>query len=185
MCFEMINHVDYVAEPDVKTKFEIIDAGGPKPSDREMLNHLKAAAKIWISNQIVLKAIATAEEFGRIQPVASAGDIPEMWERGVLFIGYALRRYLIGDIAHPEVTWADHQIQLENRAIMLQLKDFSFVAQMSFGEMRDDAEPMGENVLFRREARLKFGLESEQGIIYQLPEDWLQVENDKARMARV
>ena len=184
MCFEMINHVDYVAEPDVKTKFEIIDAGGEKPTDREMLSHLKTAAKIWISNQIVLKAIATAEAFGRIQPVAAPGDIPEMWERGVLFVGVPLRRCLIGDVAHPEVTWADHQIQLENRAIMLQLKDFSFVAQTSFAEMRDD-EPMGENVLFRREARIKFGLESEQGIIYQLPEGWLQVEIDKARMVRV
>lgn len=180
MCFEMINHVEYVAEPDLVQKFEVIDAGGPKPSMNELSAYVKTAAMLWMSNHVVLKAIETTEAFDRVQPVSVITDIPQMtWERGVLFTTRAVHRHLPEDVAHREQVWADHQIQLDNKVFMLQLKDFSFVAQVSFGEIREDKEPMGDTVLIRREARLKFGLSSDQGIIYQLPPGWLELEARK------
>lgn len=180
MCFQMTYHVDYVEEPDLKQKFEVIDAGGPKPSIEELRAYVKTAAKLWMANHVVLKAIETTEAFGRVQPVSVITDIPQMaWDRGVLFTSKVIHRHLPEDVAHREQVWADHQIQLENKVFMLQLTDFSFAAQVSFGEIRDDTEPMGDNVLIRREARLKFGLASDQGIIYQLPPGWLELEARK------
>jgi hypothetical protein len=180
MCFEMTYHVDYVEEPDVKTNFEVLDAGDPNSSMPLMEAQVKVAAKIWMANQIVAKAIEVATAHGRIQEVKIPSDIPEMWERGILFVGTSLAQQLV-DVAHREVMWVDHHIQLRDKVIMLQLKDFSFAAMVSFGEVRDDQEPMREGVLIRRECRIKFGLEAEQAMIYQLPEDWLEVAIEKAR----
>lgn len=180
MCFEMIYHVDCVDEPDMKTKFEVRDIGGPKPSMAEMQSQVKIAAKIWMANQVIAKAIEVATAHGRIQEVTIPSDIPEMWERGILFAGTPLSQQLV-DVAHREVMWVDHHIQLRDKVIMLQLKDFSFAAMVSFGEVRDDQEPMGEGVFIRRECRIKFGLDAEQAMIYQLPEDWLKVAIEKAR----
>lgn len=180
MCFQMTYHVDYVEEPDVKQKFEVIDAGGPKPSIEELRSYVKTAAKLWISNHVIAKAVEIAAASGRVQAVTTPGDVPEIWERGILFTATPVAQCLI-EVAHREVMWVDHHIQLSNKVIMIQLKDFSFAAMVSFGDIRDDQEPMGENALIRQECRIKFGLDAEQAITYQLPEGWLEVEIAKAR----
>lgn len=180
MCFQMLHHVDYVDEPDVKQKFEVIDIGGPKPTIDELMSTVKTCAKIWIANHVVLKAIETATAFGRVQPVTTIGDVPPMaWDRGVLFTDVRVNRHAPKDVAHREQVWADHHIQLTDKVFMLQLKDFSYAAQVSFGEVRNDEEKMGDNILIRRECRLKFGLASDQGIIYQLHPGWLELEARK------
>jgi hypothetical protein len=179
----MLHHVDYVDEPDVKQKFEVIRGIGNIPPTIQLLSNVKTCAKIWMANHVVQKAVEIATAAGRVQEVKVPSDIPTMWERGLLFTSPTVRQQLI-DVAHHEVTWVDHHIQIRNKAIMLQLKDFSFAAQVSFAEVRDDVEPMGEDVLIRREARLKFGLDAEQAIIYQLPEDWLHVEIEKIIQSR-
>lgn len=183
MCFQMLYRQDYIEEPDVTQKFEIVDAGGPIYEQAEMLSTITTTAKIWLSNHVVAKAIATAEADGRVQEVKHPRDIPEMWERGVLFTDRVIPHCLEG-VWHREVMWLSPHIALCNKYVLLQLKDFSYAATWSLGEIRDDPEPMGVDVLMRRECRVKFGLESEQAIIYTLPEGWSEVELERLRMGR-
>jgi hypothetical protein len=182
MCFQMIYQQEYVEAPDAKTKLEVRDAGGPKPPIEELRSQVKVASRIWLANHVVLKAVEIATAHGRIQEVKCPADVPEMWERGILFTATRVAQCLV-DVAHREVMWIDHHIQLRDKVIMLQLKDFSYAAMASYGEVRDDKEPMGD-ALIRREVRIKFGMDIEQAIIYQLPEGWQEVEIEKARTAR-
>lgn len=183
MCFQMLYRQDYIEEPDEKQKLEIRDVGGEIYPQEQMLSTMTTMAKIWVSNHVVAKAIATAEAEGRIQEVEHPRDIPEMWERGVLFTDRAIPHCLEG-VWHREVMWLSPHLALQNKYVLLQLKDFSFAATWSLSEIRDDPEPMGADVLMRRGVRVKFGLESEQAIIYQLPEGWVEVELERLRTGR-
>lgn len=182
MCFQMLYHVDYVENPDATTKIEVGRGLGPRPGAQELLNMVRTPAKIWLANQVVKKAVEIAKAGGRTQEVATPFDIPNMLENSIVFADMRISRYLLafdGEPWHKELMWESPHLALDNKYIMLQLKDFSYAATVSINKVVDDPEPMGDNILIRRECRIKFGLDAEQTMIYTLPDDWTEKAMEK------
>lgn len=173
MCFEMIQRVDCVEDPDVKQIFRVFDAGRV-PDQKDLEAYIKTATKIRIDTDIVGKVVEIAKAQGNITQVAQATDIPTMFDRGVLFVDRTLQRILV-DVAHHETTWASPDIRLADRAIMIQLQDFSYVAQVSVGEANPEDWPQyppDDKELIRRELRIKFNLDGVHSWVYEMPKGW-------------
>lgn len=184
MCFTVLHHVEHVTNPDVKTIFEIGAVDDELPTQERMMRMVKTVSKIWIANQVIAHVIKVATAAGRVQQVSTPADIPEMWDRGILFTSPAINRMLV-DVAHPEVCWVDPNIALDNILVMIQLKDFSHVARVSLGDVGEDAPAMAEGILYHQECRMSFDTDIEQSIIYQLPDNWLDVEMAKHGLGTV
>lgn len=172
MCFQMTQKVDRVEDPDIKEIFRVFDVGY-QPSEDELLDQVKTAGKLWMANKTIGKVIEIAEVAGRKIQVTNTGDIPPILDRSVLFTSNEIYQGTT-HIAHWEQTWATPDHRLDGLAIMLQLKDFSWVAQWSFGEP-DSAEypqyPVDSQELIRREVRIKFNLELTNSMIWEMPKE--------------
>lgn len=182
MCFQMTQRVELVKDYDVRTLFRVHDAGR-KPDEKELRDYVKTAAGIYIANSVIGKVIEVAESFGNTALVKDPRDIPTMFDNGVLFVDKSLNSCLV-DVAHPETTWATPDCRIRDRAIMIQLKDFSFVAQTSIHEPKPEdwpEYPVDERELIRRECRVKFNLDVPHAWIYQMYGDWRQAELNKIR----
>lgn len=174
MCFEMIQRIDCVEDPDVKDIFRMFDVGRTDFTWLDLEGCIKTAIKVRIANEIVGKVIEVAETLGNITRVAQAADIPTMFDRGVLFVSRSLHPHLI-DVAHREVTWVSPDVRLDDRVIMIQLQDFSYVAQVSVGEANPGdwpQYPTDDKELIRRELRIKFNLDAVHAQIYEMPKGW-------------
>lgn len=172
MCFSMLQKVKYVEDPTSTHEFKVFKGVG---DDGDWLTDARTiawtAAQICMKNRAVAEAVKQAERHGRIEEIQVPRQINTQMENSVLFINPIVRAFLNGGPYYKEVTWVDPHYELRDRAILLKLSDFSYVAQYSFDDHSDGA-PLTEDLLGRYELRLKLGLGSTEGIIYQLPKDW-------------
>jgi hypothetical protein len=166
MCFQKFYGVDWVAEPDMSTTFEVFE--GLVPVDMHDADlQVSAAARIYLDNAVVTQALKEIEKHGVVEEIEDPATVKELWDRGFAFTSVMVNHGLDYNSIHPEQRWTSHDVRLKDKIIVLQLEDFSFLAQYSFGPVRGDL-PLPPGCVLRKEIRVKFGMASSQGILYNV-----------------
>lgn len=180
MCFRMLVGVDYLGDPDKKTEFSVFQ--GPGPIDmRAAENQVSTAGRLWMHNAIVAAVLEESQQYASPpQVLTDPGQLQALPERSLLFCSIPFARFVRPDVCHPEQIYSTLDVRITNTPIVLQLEDFSFVAQYSFGPVRGD-KPLEPGCILRKELRIKFGLKSTQGVVYQL-NDWPSEEMLRSRI---
>ncbi|MNI75950.1 hypothetical protein D3C73_1321410 [compost metagenome] len=101
-----------------------------------------------------------AAKFGLEKQLGPTEVIPAIGDRSVVVCSMAQSQWLHPKIAHPEVVHASHDARLRGKTIVLELKDFSFIAMWSltFNQFND------------ADLRIKFGAESRKVTVYNREE---------------
>ena len=166
MCFQKLCAVDWVAEPDMSTIFRVFDDGRPVDM-REVGLQMSAGARIYLNNAIITNALKEVEKHGVVEEITDPKDVKPIWDRGFAFTSAVLNRGFDQENIHRDQRWACPDIRMAGKIIVLQLEDFSFLAEYSFGAVRGDL-PLESGCVARKEMRIKFGMASSQGILYNV-----------------
>jgi len=149
--------VKLVEDPDVTEKFSVPKTFGATPE--AVRQQISTAASLFLNNQIIQAALEEAAKFGVEKTLELNEVIPAIGDRTVVVCSQAQSLWLHPEVAHPEVVHASHDVRVRGKTIVLQLKDFSFLAMWSltFKQFND------------AEMRIKFGLDSENVVVYNRP----------------
>ena len=155
MCFMKTYGVQLVEDPDVIEKFSVKDTRGL--TETSIRQQISTAASLFLNNQIIQVTLAEAAKFGVEKQLKLNEVIPAIGDRTVVVCSQAQSLWLHPEVAHPEVVHASHDVRVRGKTIVLRLKDFSFLAMWSltFKHFND------------AEMRIKFGLESENVVVYK------------------
>lgn len=159
MCFKLRYLVEHVAEPDVIEKFQLFrtkEGLGNGPSARDRVD---AAIGLWLNNKLVTEVLKVAESLPRRKWVLGE-KFPALPERGVLITTAVAKHHLPKDIAPKEVTFISHDVRMDNKVIVLQLNDFSYLQMVSVS-YRETAQ-----CYIEADVRLKFGLKADRGTLH-------------------
>lgn len=163
MCFELISFVEEVENPEITETFTVhlCDKGHPAESYQ---HHAAVAARLFIQNKVVEAALIEAEKYETVK-IAVEEIVDKADERVVVIHSPIILHNLDENVFHPEIRYAANNVKLLGRAIVLQLKDFGFIAQcsMSFAEEAD----LPEGVAALGTLKLKINVDSESGVVYQ------------------
>lgn len=169
MCFQKLYGVDWIAEPDMSTIFRAFDDGRPI-DQREIDLQISASARIYLNNAIITNALKEVAKHDVVEEITDPKAVKPIWDRGFAFTSVLLNMGFDPENIHREQRWACPDIRMKDKIIVLQLEDFSFLAQYSFGLVRGDM-PLEAGCVARKEMRIKFGMASSQGILYNV-KDW-------------
>jgi hypothetical protein len=147
-----IYKVEQVENPDVVQTFSVFD----KYDEEEARHYIETAAGISINIQIVTQALAEALKSSTEQHLGADGIIPPVGDRTIVLCSVLESHRLYPRIAHPDIVYVSHDVRLQDKTIVMQLKDFSFLAiySLTFSTPR------------KAELQIKFGLESDNIIVY-------------------
>lgn len=170
MCFTFTDKIPYVENPDVTEMFRIFENGVCSPNtDEDLEEYLRTAAGIFLANACVKAVLESAEKFKNVVVLGGGTTITELPERAVVFCSKLEQRRLDLNVVHPEQLFATSDCRLDDKLVVLQLKDFSFVAQYSFGPSKSVTE-LEPGCLMANELRIKFNVDADSGIIYERSE---------------
>lgn len=158
MCFMKTYGVQLVEDPDVTENFSMKYTFGQTHGD--VRAQISTAASLFLNNQIITRVLEEAAKFGVEKRLGANEIIPAIGDRTVVVCSVAQSQWLHPGIAHPEVVHASHDVRVRGKTIVMQLKDFSFLAMWSltFNQFND------------ADLRVKFGLESDKVVVYNRPE---------------
>lgn len=154
MCFEKTYKVELVESPDVTENFSVPDCHGKSAEDVRL--HISTAAGLFLNNAIITRVLEEAAKFGVEKQLKADGLIPRIGDRTVVVCSQVQSRWLHPNLAHPEVVYPSHDVRVKGKTIVMQLKDFSFLAMWS----------LTFNEFNNADLRIKFGLESNSVVVY-------------------
>lgn len=152
MCFLKTYKVEYVENPDAGATFTVFDSVDAQAAQC----HIVSSAELFINNRIVTRALEEATKLGVEKQLGFNEVIPTVGDRTVVLCSVLDSHHLYPEIAHPEVVYTSHDVRLQGKTVVMQLKDFSFLAMWS----------LTFDTSHKAEVRLKFGLESDSVITY-------------------
>lgn len=157
---------EYVADPDMSTVFRMFE--GLEPADmRRAEVEMNTAARIYVDNAIVTRALQEFKKYCVVEEINDPKDVKPIWERGYAFTSTVLNRGMDADNILREQRWVVPDVRLQNKIIVLQLESYEFLAMYSLGPVRGDL-PLEPGCILRKEMRIKFGMTSTQGIMYNV-----------------
>lgn len=158
MCFMKTYKVELVESPDVTENFTVRDCRGQ--TAQTVRDHISTAAGIFLNTAIIARVLEEAAKFGVEKQLEANGLIPPIGDRTVVVCSQSQSMWLYPSLAHPDVVHASHDVRVKGKTIVMQLKDFSFLAMWS----------LTFNEFNNADLRIKFGLESNSVIVYNRKE---------------
>lgn len=164
MCFEITTKVDFVEHPDVTETFKWF-----KIPDESLNNEANAkievAARIYLENKVVEAVLYEAKKYPYVETLSDMESIKPLADRSVVICSMSEQRRLeVQSSVYPGQVMATPHLKLQDKVIVLQLRDFSYLAQYSL--CRLDVERCGEDVKQVAEIRIKINVDSESGVVY-------------------
>ena len=173
MCFKKIIQTAYVEDPSFSTPITIgKDPDGKNAaSATEVIQLATHSANQIVANIIVQDALAEAAKYSTVT-LKGLDSIARLRDRSVVLMGPTEHRlHLLKPHVHPDQLWVSSHTKLDGKVIVLQLADFSCLAEYSLGPHRPQ-KPMPENALLHWELRIKTHLTSESGKLYERAPGW-------------
>jgi hypothetical protein len=156
----MYYNVDHVEQPDIIQSFDVFRVPQVTVSESEARNSIDVAIRLFMENEIVKAVEAEAAKFDKNETLVYGNPLSEIPDRSVVFTTPLGKFYLDEEVAHPELTFVTHHTRLNNKIIVLQLKDFGFVAMYSVNYTNTAAAYVHADV------RIKFGIAAESATVY-------------------
>ncbi len=163
MCFDLIYRNDLLENADVVTDV-IVYRGKEEVSKAEAAEAAATCTKMLISNSVVDAVLKEAHRYPSIDLVKGEKVRCE-WDRTVVICDPIGLMFLDKESIHPDVVFVADHVKLADKVVLLELKDFSFLAEYS--TVFSHPEPPSP-VLAKTDIKIRHNVDSVQGITFKL-----------------
>jgi len=172
MCFEMISTVDHVENPDEVFTFNVFKSA-QQADVKSARDIIETAAGLYLQQKIVEAVLIEGAKYPSesLEALTSLSELCDRavlvcaWDRSFSHFGVDANSLIGRKIVHPEQMLISLHQALAGNVVILQLKDFCYIAQYSLTYIEEELLP--ERVFQSAELRIKLNVDSEVGVIYQ------------------
>ena len=162
MCFDLIYRNDLLENPDVVT--DVVVYRGAEATKEEAVKAAATCAKMLLNNAVVDAVLKEAHRYPSIDLVKGE-KVRCDWDRTVVICDPLGQLFLDQQSIHPDTVLVVNHVELADKVVLLQLKDFCFLAEYS-AVFSHPEEP--SPVLAKCDIKIRFNVDSEQAITFKL-----------------